>query len=246
MSTVLVTTDAGVTTIRIDRLAKKNALDGATYRGLADAFAGAAADPAGRAIVLTGGPDVFTAGNDLADFARVSAGEGGLDAIEFLRALIDCPLPIVAAVSGWAVGIGTTMLLHCDLVYASPSARFRTPFVELGLCPEAASSLLLPSTIGARAAIEMLYLGTELDAARAVALGLVTSIVEDPLAHASSVAARLAALPPGALRATKSLVRRPSRAALDAALAAEQEAFLAQLRSDEARTAVLAMLSRRR
>jgi enoyl-CoA hydratase/carnithine racemase len=243
--TVLVTTAAGVTTIRIDRAAKKNALDGDTYRGLADAFTAAAADDACRAIVLTGGPDVFTAGNDLADFARVSAGGGGLSAGDFLRALVEQPKPIVAAVAGWAVGIGTTMLLHCDFVYAAPSAQFKTPFVDLGLCPEAASSVLLPATIGRRAAAEMLLLGATVDAARAVELGLVTAVVDDPLASAAAVAAELATKPPIALRKTKELVRRVHRSDITDALAAEQDAFLGALRGDEARNAVMAMLAKR-
>lgn len=234
-----------VTTLRLDRPAKKNALDGAMYRALADGLAKAGADPDTRAIVLTGHPDVFCAGNDLADFARVRESGAGLSAGDFLGALVACPLPIVAAVSGWAVGIGTTMLLHCDLVFASPTARFRTPFVDLGLCPEAASSVLLPAIVGPRVAVEMLYLGETVDAARGKAIGLVTDVVDDPLARATEVAATLAAKAPGALRATKALLRRVDRAAVEAALAAERDAFLTQLRGPEAQEAALAMLQRR-
>jgi len=248
MSTVLVTADGAVTTIRIDRTAKKNALDTATYEGLTAALRATAADDACRAVVLTGGPEIFTAGNDLADFARASAGGGGgpSAAADFLRVLIEYPKPLVAGVAGWAVGIGTTMLLHCDLVYAAPSARFRVPFVDLGLCAEAASSVLLPLTIGRRAAAEMLYLGDELSAARAADLGLINEVVEDPLARATQVAAALATKPPNALRTTKELVRRVTRAQVTDALGAELEAFAAQLASTEARDAVLAMLAKRR
>ena len=242
---VRVTTAAGIARIVMDRPAKKNALDGAMYRGLADGLTAAAADPAVRAILLTGTPDVFCAGNDLADFAKVRAGAGGLSAMDFLHALVACPKPIVAAVAGWAVGIGTTMLLHCDFVYAAPSARFRTPFVDLGLCPEAASSVLLPATVGPRIAAEMLLLGAELDAARARDAGLVTAIADDPVARAEATCAELARRAPGAVRATRALVRRPGQAAIADALAAEQAAFLDRLKSDEAAEAAMALMARR-
>jgi len=243
--TVQIGSEGAVTTIRIDRPAKKNALDGATYRGLAAAIAGARADGGCRAIVLTGGPDHFTAGNDLGDFLRVRDGGGDLSALDFLQGLADCEKPVVAAVAGWAVGIGTTLLLHCDLVIAAPSARFKTPFVDLGLCPEAGSSVLLPAAIGTRHAVEMLYLGVEVDAATAAAWGLVNEVAADPLARAAELAAALAAKPPGALARTKQLVRRADKARVADAMAAERDAFVTQLGSDEARDAVMAMLARR-
>jgi enoyl-CoA hydratase/carnithine racemase len=243
--TVKISSDRGTTTIRIDRAAKKNALDMATYRGLAAGLAAARADDGCRAIVLTGGPEVFTAGNDLADFMAVRESGGEMSAGDFLRGIAECEKPIVAAVAGWAVGIGTTMLLHCDFVYAAPSARFKTPFVDLGLCPEAGSSVLLPAAIGPRHAAEMLYLGVEVDAARAREWGLISDIDADPLARAATVAAELAAKPPGALRKTKALMRRAGKALLAETMAAELDAFVTQLRSDEARQAVMAMLARR-
>lgn len=243
--TVKISSDRGTTTIRIDRPGKKNALDMATYRGLAAGIAAARGDDGCRAIVLTGGPEVFTAGNDLADFMRVRDAGGEMSAGDFLRGISECEKPIVAAVAGWAVGIGTTMLLHCDFVYAAPSARFKTPFTDLGLCPEAGSSVLLPAAIGPRHAAEMLQLGVEVDAARARDWGLVTEVVADPLARAAAVAAELAAKPPNALRRTKALMRRAGRAVLADTMAAELEAFVSQLRSDEARDAVMAMLARR-
>jgi enoyl-CoA hydratase/carnithine racemase len=245
MSTVKTSSDGGTTTIRIDRPAKKNALDAATYGGLAAAFAAAGADDGCRAIVLTGGPDVFSAGNDLADFIRLRDSTEEISVGEFLRGLAECEKPIVAAVAGWAVGIGTTMLLHCDFVYAAPGARFRTPFVDLGLCPEAGSSVLLPAAIGPRHAAEMVYLGREVDAATAAAWGLITEVVADPLARAAEVAAALAAKPPNALRRSKALLGRASRAVVADAMRAEIDAFVTQLRSDEAREAVMAMLARR-
>lgn len=243
--TVRVTTEAGVMTVLIDRPAKKNALDGATYRGLADALVAAAADPTVRVVVLTGGRDVFTSGNDLGDFARIRAGGGDLAAMDFLRALIGSPRPVIAAVAGWAVGIGTTLLLHCDFVYAAPSARFKTPFVDLGLCPEAASTVLLPRIVGPRHAAEMLVLGTEVDAARALAWGLVNEVVEDPLARAAEVAATLARRAPGAVRTTRALLQRVTAAEIDAAMAAEQQAFLARLTTEEAVEAATAKLTKR-
>jgi enoyl-CoA hydratase/carnithine racemase len=244
--TVHASTESGVATIRIDRPDKKNALDGATYRGLADGFAAAAGDDAVRAIVLTGGPDVFTSGNDVGDFLRVAQQGGGLAAGDFLRALVETDKPIIAAVNGWAVGIGTTMLLHCDFVYASPGARFKTPFVELGLCPEAASTVLLPAAVGARMAARILLGGEAIDAGTAASCGLITEIVDDPLARAGEVAARLASLPPGAMKMTKQLMKRPSREAVHAALAAEKDAFMERLKSPETQQAMMAFLTRRR
>lgn len=244
-ATVRVTTEAGVMTILIDRPAKKNALDGATYRAMTEALVAATGDAAVRVVVVTGGRDIFTSGNDLGDFARIRAGGGDLAAMDFLRALAACPRPVVAAVAGWAVGIGTTMLLHCDFVYAAPSARFKTPFVDLGLCPEAGSTLLLPAVIGSRHAAELLMLGAEVDAAAARSWGLVNEVVEDPVARAAEVAATLARRAPGALRATKALLRRVSAAAVEATMAAEAEAFLERLRSEEAVEAASAMVMRR-
>jgi enoyl-CoA hydratase/carnithine racemase len=244
--TVRISTENAVTTLRIDRPLKKNALDGATYRGLADGLTAALADDAVRAIVIGGSDEVFTAGNDLGDFVKVREGGAGLAAGTFLEALVDAKKPIVAAVSGWAVGIGTTMLLHCDFVYAAPSARFRTPFVDLGLCPEAASTVLLPAAIGTRHAVEMLYLGAEVDAVRAAAWGLITEVVPDPMARAQEVAAQLASRPPGALQKTKELLRRPLRAAVAEALVAERDAFVERLHSREAMEAVMAMMARRK
>lgn len=245
-SNITITSERGVTTLLLDRAEKRNALDGAMYRDLATALAAAAANPTTRVVVLTGGPSVFTAGNDLGDFVRIRQSGGDLAALDFLRELSGFPKPIVAAVAGWAVGIGVTMLLHCDFVYAAPSARFRTPFVDLGLCPEAASSVLLPATIGPRHANEMLVLGAEVDAARARDWGLVTDVVEDVVGHAARIAEQLAARAPGAVRTTKALIRRASRALIAETMAAEGEAFLARLHSEEAVEAVTATLGKRK
>jgi enoyl-CoA hydratase/carnithine racemase len=215
------------------------------YRGLADGLAEAAMHRSVRATILTGGPDVFCAGNDLADFARVRAGASDLSAADFLRNVSEHPKPLVAAVSGWAVGIGVTMLLHCDFVIAAPCARFRTPFVELGVCPEAGSTVLLPRIIGPRHAAEMLYLSKEVDAATALAWGLVTEVVEDPLARATELAATIATKSPGAIRATKALLRRVTAADVAAAMKAELDAFVERLHSEEAVEAATALMARR-
>ncbi len=242
---VLVDVADRVMTIRIDRVAKKNALDAAMYRGLADALAAAAADRAVRVVVITGGAEVFCAGNDLADFARARAGSGDMAAADFLKNISEHPLPIVAAVAGWAVGIGVTLLLHCDFVYAAPSARFRAPFVDLGLCPEAGSTVLLPRIIGPRRAAEMLLLGTEIDAATARDWQLVTGVVDDPLARAAEVAAALARRAPQSMRTTKALLQRVTAGEVATAMEAELRAFGERLRSDEAVEAATALMTKR-
>ena len=163
-----VSTADRITTIRFARPDKKHALTLAMYVALRQALEAAEADATVRAIVITGGRDCFTAGNDLGDFARVGQGGDMTAPLDFLRALASCAKPVVAAVNGVAIGIGTTMLLHCDLVYAGPTARFKTPFVDLGLVPEAASSLLLPQLVGARRAAQLLLLGEQLDAPTAL------------------------------------------------------------------------------
>jgi enoyl-CoA hydratase/carnithine racemase len=241
---VRVTTADRVTTIRLDRPDKKNAITLEMYAALSDALDGAAADPAVRAVVLAGARDCFTAGNDLGDFVRAAQGGDTASGSRFLRTLAGFDKPLIGAVAGVAIGIGTTMLLHCDLVYAAPSARFRTPFVDLALVPEAGSSILLPALVGARRAAQLLLLGEQLDAPTALAWGLINAVSEDPDAAAASAAAKLAALPPGALRATKALTR-PSREAILEAMRVEGEAFGARLRSPEAMEAFQAFLGRR-
>jgi enoyl-CoA hydratase/carnithine racemase len=191
----------GVRLIRLDRPEKKNALTGAMYDAMRDALAQADSSERIGAIVFAGAPGAFSAGNDLADFvagARKPFTEA--PALHFIRQLARTTTPMVAAVDGIAVGIGTTLTLHCDLVYASPAARFRMPFVELGLVPEAASSYLLPRRVGILKATELLLLSQPFDAEEALRLGLVNAIAPSDLLldHALAQAARLAALPPGA------------------------------------------------
>jgi len=237
-----------ITTIRFDRPDKKNAISVEMYAALASAFEAAAADPAVRVVVLAGSRDCFTAGNDLADFMRTAQGGGGSEpqpVFSFLRAIATFEKPVVAAVAGVAIGIGTTMLLHCDLVYAAPSARFKLPFVDLGLVPQAASSVLLPALVGARRANQLLLLGEQLDAATALDWGLVGGVSDDPEAAAVAAARRLAAAAPGAVRTTKALIRRTTRDAVLEAMRIEGEAFADRLRSPEALEAFQAFQARR-
>jgi enoyl-CoA hydratase/carnithine racemase len=240
---IIVSADSGVGEIHFDRPAKKNALTTAMYAAVTDALETFDHDDAIRAVVIRGGTD-FTAGNDLTDFANASASgnRSALDAIvEFLTRLSDFSKPLVAAVRGNAVGIGTTMLLHADVVVAGSSARFRLPFVQLGLVPEAGSSLLLPLMVGRMRAASMLLLGEFFSAGEAFAAGLVTTVVEDT---ASQIAAKLAALPPVALRETKRLMRDAIAKDVRAQMDAEVAAFGERLYSEEFQQSVTKVLAR--
>ncbi|GJD35201.1 enoyl-CoA hydratase-related protein [Methylobacterium aerolatum] len=236
----------GVRLVTIDRPQKKNALTGAMYDAMRAALEQADLSPEIRAVVFAGQPGMFSAGNDLTDF--LGQGEGGFGdtpALRFIRQLARTQTPMVAAVDGIAVGIGATLTLHCDLVYASPVARLRMPFVELGLVPEAASSYLLPLRVGRLKATEILLLSETVDADAAFALGLVNAVIPADMLveHALAQAARLAALPPGALSASRRLIRG-DRDRVEAALEAEATAFEAQLRSPESQERFQAFLSK--
>lgn len=246
MDEIKITDHAGVRMIAIDRPAKRNALTAAMYGALGDAVDGAAVAGA-RAIWLHGSAECFTAGNDMADFARARPG-GRSPAIDFLKLLVDAPTPIVASVNGAAIGIGTTLLLHCDLVYCSAGARFQMPFVNLGLCPEAASSLLLPLRAGSLRANELLMLGDPFDAATAREAGLVNAILPDAAAADAmglDRATALAAKPPEALRETRRLLRHWTRVRTLEAIGVESLAFAALLQGPEAREALAAFQEKR-
>lgn len=236
----------GVRLVVIDRPQKKNALTGAMYDAMRVALEEADASPAIRALVFAGQPGMFSAGNDLSDFlSRSGAGFSETPALRFIRQLARTETPMVAAVDGIAVGIGATLTLHCDLVYASPVARLRMPFVDLGLVPEAASSYLLPLRVGRLKATEILLLSEALDADAALGLGLVNAVIPADMLveHALSQAGRLASLPPGALAASRRLIRG-DRERVEAALEAEAKAFDAQLRSPESQQRLNAFLSK--
>lgn len=236
-----------VATIRIARPAKKNALTVAMYAAFADALASAEADAGVRAVVITGDGGVFTAGNDLGDF--MSNPPTGADSPVFrvITGLVNADKPLIAAVEGAAVGIGTTLLLHTDFNVLARGAVLKLPFVPLGLTPEAGSSWLLPQLVGMQRATELLYLGDALGAEEAYALGLANRVVDtgDALEAAYALARRVAAQPPQAVQASKRLMRAPIRAAMPAILEAEAKVFLERLRSPEAREAFTAFFERR-
>ncbi len=236
-----------VTELRFNRPGKKNAITGAMYDALTEALAAASGRDAIRAVLLSAEGDTFSAGNDIADFLAQSGKPGPSPAIRFIHAIAAFDKPLVAAVNGPAIGVGATLLLHCDLVYAGPDARFSVPFVALGLVPEAGSSMLLPAAIGSHRAAAMLLLGEALDAPAAQAAGLVNAVLpaEALQAHALGVAGRLAAQPPGALMASRSLMRRGAEA-IRAHMRLEEEAFSAALQGAEARAAFTAFLGRNR
>jgi enoyl-CoA hydratase/carnithine racemase len=241
--TVLVTDADGIRTIRINRPDKKNALTQAIYAALAKALAEGEADTSVRVFVVTGTGDVFTAGNDLNDFLSVDDLSASA-AANFLRILAALGKPVVAAVNGTAIGIGATMLLHCDLVYAAPEARLQFPFINLALVPEAASTLLLPRLVGYQRAAELLMLGEVFDAAAAERMGLVNRVVGDLSAEIQAVAKRLADKPAAALAANKALLKSRDDG-VAARLETEFAAFARCLRSWELKEAVAAFFEKR-
>jgi enoyl-CoA hydratase/carnithine racemase len=250
MSThVRTTTAERITSIELHRAEKKNALTGEMYQAMTAALARAEADDGVHVILLHGQADCFTAGNDLADFLAAGPGAvGDSAAARFLAAIRTARKPIVAAVGGAAVGIGTTMLLHCELVYASPGARFQLPFVNLGLAPEGGSSLLLPMRAGYQRAAELLLLGRPFGAEAAVAAGLVNEVVPEArlLEHAREVALAVAAQPPESVRLTKELLKRPTARELEERMAEELRIFGERLGSPEARAALGAFFQRKK
>ncbi len=242
----------GVATIEIARPEKKNALTVAMYQAMADALDAASADTTVRAVLITGQPGIFTSGNDLEDFMSRPPGSGS-DALDspvfrFMRALVACEKPVVAAVTGAAIGIGTTLLLHCDLVYVADDARLAMPFVGLGLVPEFASSLLVPRLAGHVRAAEKLMLGDPFGADDAVEMRIANAVLPaaEVVNHARRMAERFNALPPSAVRETKRLLRRASVDEVLAAIAVEGRLFAERLRSPEAMEAFQAFFQKRK
>lgn len=235
-----------VAEIVFDRPEKRNAITVAMYAALADALAAAEADCDVRVVLFRGNGGAFTAGNDLKDFLANPPDGPERPVFRFLRGLAGARKPLVAAVEGAAVGIGTTMLLHCDLVLAADTARFALPFVDLGLVPEAASSLLLPRLAGHQRAAELFFLGDPFDAATAQSIGLVGRVVPaaDLLAAARALAERLAAKPPQALLATKALLKSASGSVAER-ITEEAAVFARQLQSTELKEAVAAFFGKR-
>jgi enoyl-CoA hydratase/carnithine racemase len=250
MTDLITVADAGpIRTVRMNRPDKKNALTASMYDTMAESLESANRQAGVRCVVIAGGPGAFSAGNDLQEFMQAAtAGEGlGSTVVRFLHALARSERPLVAAVQGVAVGVGTTMLLHCDHVVAGSDVRFSTPFVSLGLVPEAASSLLAPRLMGHQRAFELLVMGRSLDAAAAQACGLVNTIVapDDVDAEAVKAAREIAALPVEAMTAARRLMRGPSDAAVER-IDEEVRLFKQRLQSAEARAAFAAFLARKR
>ena len=244
---VTITDDGPVRTIRMNRPEKKNALTMAMYDAMADGIETAPKANI-RCLLIGGAPTVFCAGNDIGDFLQAAMG-GGLDApiLRFLHALARCETPLVAAVQGNAVGVGTTMLMHCDHVVASSEAKFSTPFVSLGLVPEAASSLIAPRLMGHARAFSMLVMGKPLTADEAKAAGIVSTIAAPDAVEteAMNAAQQIASLPPQAVLESRRLMRG-SVDEIDARIDVEAEEFKRRLQSAEAQAAFTAFMTRKR
>lgn len=223
---------------------KKNALTQDMYRAMTAALKSASGDAGIRCILITGVPGAFSAGNDIGDFLGAS-GSGPNAAITFLHALARCETPIVASVAGLAVGIGTTLLFHCDHVVATPNSHFSTPFTQLGLVPEGGSSLLAPRQIGYHRAFSLLVMGRPLDAKAAHECGLINTIAEDADAEALKAALEIAALPPEAVKISRELLRRPPEETVKR-IDEEAALFAGRMSSPEAINAFKAFLSRRK
>ncbi|MBL4906922.1 MAG: crotonase/enoyl-CoA hydratase family protein [Sneathiella sp.] len=243
---VIVTIKDGIQKLTINRADKKNALTQEMYAVLANSLNTAEKDADIRVSVITGTADSFTSGNDLMDFLQNPSSDEEKPVIQFLHALANIRKPLIAAVNGLAVGIGTTMLLHCDLVYASEDATFSLPFVNLALVPEAASSMLLPKMLGHQRAAELLMLGDTFTPQKALEFGIINEIVVPEKLEETSMAAaaKLAAKAPEALRLTKSLMKGDTDLVLKQ-MQAEGEVFGTRLTSPEAREAMQAFMERR-
>ena len=248
MSDILVHTEAGITTLTFNRPDKKNSITAAMYGALADAIAAAAADPAVRVVVFQGNETTFSAGNDIGDFLNNPPATEDSPVFRFLRGIAQFPKPLLAAVCGPAVGIGTTLLFHCDLVYAGDNAAFSMPFVNLGLCPEAASSLLVPQMLGYHRAAEALLLGEPFMAEAAMEVGLVNRVVPptECNAIAQAQARKLAAKPLSSLIETKRLMKLGQTAPVLARMAEEGESFGRMLSEPAAREAFTAFMAKRK
>jgi len=248
MSDILVHTEAGVTTLTFNRVDKKNSITSSMYAALADALDAARDDAAVRCVLIQGDATIFSAGNDIGDFLNKPPSGQDSPVFCFLRGIAAFPKPVVAAVCGPAVGIGTTLLFHCDLVYAGDNAAFSMPFVNLGLCPEAASSLLVPQMFGYHRAAEALLLGEPFMAEAALEVGLVNRLLPptECNAYAQQQARKLAAKPLSALIETKRLLKKTQSAAVVERMDEEGASFGRMLREPAAREAFTAFMEKRR
>ena len=247
MSDIITERSGNILRIELNRPARKNAMTSAMYITLADLFNDAAKDDQIRVVIWHGAGDSFSAGNDIQDFLKNPPGPGESPQARLIQALIDCDKPIVAAVQGAAIGGGTTMLTHCDFVFAGESAKFQMPFINLALVPEFGSSCTVPARIGYLHAAELILLGLSFDAKRAAELGLVTRVVPDQklFATATQTVQNLAEKPPAALQACKRLMKQSTREQLERAVKLENEEFSVRVRSAEAKEAFTAFLEKR-
>ena len=247
MDEIITERSESILRVMLNRPTRRNAMTSSMYLTLADVFDDAASDQGIRAVLWHGAGDSFCAGNDVEDFLKNPPGPGDSPQSKLMHALVDFDKPLIAAVHGAAIGGGTTMLTHCDFVYAGESAKFQMPFINLAVVPEFGSSCTVPARIGHIRAAELILLGLPFDARRAADLGLVTQVVSDRnlLATATEIARKLAAKPAGALQASKRLLKRPFREQIKAAMKAENEAFSALVRSADAKEALTAFLEKR-
>ena len=247
MSDIVVERSGNILSVQLNRPAKKNAMTSSMYITMAELLDGAAKDDQIRVVLWHGAGDSFSAGNDLEDFMKNPPGPGESPQARLMHALINFEKPLVAAVQGVAIGGGTTMLAHCDFVYAGESAKFQLPFVNLALVPEFGSSYLFPLRFGHVRAAELILLGQPFGASRAAELGLVTRVVPDQqlLAIATETARRLAEKPAAALQACKRLLKQPFREQLEQAVKFENEEFAVRVRSDEATEVFTAFFAKR-
>jgi enoyl-CoA hydratase/carnithine racemase len=246
MDEIITERSDSVLRVQLNRPMKRNAMTSRMYATLTDVFNNAAKDEDTRVVLWHGAGDSFSAGNDIEDFLENPPGPGDSPQARLMNALLDFDKPLVAAVHGAAIGGGTTMLTHCDFVYAGESAKFQMPFINLAVVPEFGSSCSVPARIGHIRAAELILLGLPFDAKRAAELGFVTQVVPDQnlMTTATEAARKLAAKPARALQASKRLMKRPFRAQIKAAMEAENQEFSALVRSEEAREALGAFLEK--
>ncbi|MDP1976386.1 enoyl-CoA hydratase [Undibacterium sp.] len=249
---ILTQKENGILTIHFNRPEKKNAITQAMYQTMADALRDAETDVAVRAILITGKPEIFTAGNDLEDFMKNASSIASVDAVpsvyQFMQALNESGKPVIAAVSGAAVGIGTTLLMHCDMIYLADNAKLSMPFTQLGLCPEFASSMIFQQIVGYQRAAEKLMLGEAFSADEAFEMGFVNKVLplEELLPYAQRQAAKLVALPAASIRVTKRLMKGNQPAAISDKMTEENKHFSAMLNAPEAKEAFMAFFQKRK
>lgn len=245
MSEIFATQNGPVLTLSFNRPEKMNALTQSMYAGLTKGLNDAAGDFSIRAVIITGEGDNFTAGNDILDFMNNPPAAESSEVAQFLAALLNFPKPLLAAVKGNAVGVGTTMLLHCDVVVAGTTSKYSMPFASLGLVPEAGSSLLFPLLVGYQRAARIFMTGESFGPHDALEMGLATEVVDDPLAKAMEIAQQISEQPPQAIINTKALLKARNHEAVAAVMRAEFEIFAMALQSDEAAEAFMKFMSKK-